>query len=105
MNPGSHLRDVPCANASSFFDFPGGPGVSGVDWFSDGGPVFQSIVGSDWDVLSFDPREFHPQPTPKPTFLTYPRTSRAMQAVSVFPVQYSSSLLLQMRRPPSGKVS
>jgi len=25
-----------------------------------GAPFFQSIVGLDWDVLSFDPREFHP---------------------------------------------
>jgi hypothetical protein len=60
MNPGSHLRD-PCSHGPPLIlDFPGGPGASGVDWMTIGAPYFQSMVGEDWDVLSFDPREFHP---------------------------------------------
>jgi len=101
MNPGSHLRDLSCASCLLILLFPGGPGVSGVNWMTDSAPAFQSIVGRDWDVLSFDPREFHPYPILNSTYLTY----RAMQAVSVFPDRYLSSLLLRMRRQPFGAVS
>ena len=50
--------------------------MSGVDWLADGAPVFQAIVGGDWDVLSFDPREFTQQRTPKSNSLTYACLSR-----------------------------
>ena len=38
--------------------FSGGPGLSGVNWLSAHASEFQATVGRDWDVLSFDPREF-----------------------------------------------
>ena len=35
-----------------------------MNWLADGAPVFQTIVGRDWDVLSFDPRKFRPTAYP-----------------------------------------
>ena len=38
---------------------PGGPGVSGVEFLTSGGALFgvgMSIVGSQYDIVSFDPR-------------------------------------------------
>ncbi|GJE96006.1 hypothetical protein PsYK624_121990 [Phanerochaete sordida] len=35
---------------------PGGPGSSGVDAVVENAPVFQAVLGSDYDVVGFDPR-------------------------------------------------
>ncbi|CAG8959579.1 hypothetical protein HYFRA_00001481 [Hymenoscyphus fraxineus] len=35
---------------------PGGPGASGVEEVFTSGPLIQSIIGSNWDVVGFDPR-------------------------------------------------
>jgi len=35
---------------------PGGPGGSGVDLVLSSGPLFQAIVGPQFDILGFDPR-------------------------------------------------
>ncbi|KAF5365425.1 hypothetical protein D9758_010839 [Tetrapyrgos nigripes] len=40
----------------SIFSNPGGPGVSGVNYVLESGRRVQSIVGSQFDVISFDPR-------------------------------------------------
>ena len=35
---------------------PGGPGGSGVDFALGLGSLFQTLIGADFDIISFDPR-------------------------------------------------
>lgn len=35
---------------------PGGPGGSGVDYVVEAGPSISTILGSDFDIVGFDPR-------------------------------------------------
>lgn len=57
------LMKVPSAYNSTSAEYrgpliigPGGPGSSGVDVIQESGALIQSIVGTEYDIVSFDPR-------------------------------------------------
>ena len=58
----SYLIRVRACNVHCLFDVvysfqcEGGPGVSGVEQLLSSAAAFQTIIGDDFDIVSFDPR-------------------------------------------------
>lgn len=74
MVPGANRTDSPLSyGVSPLLLNPGGPGGSGSMFASTAGPSLQKAVGSDWDLIGFDPRGVGEMPLASTWFNTVER--------------------------------